>query len=275
MSEGGQVQSVTKKYQCALITGASSGLGVEYAQQLAPSCRSIILVARREELLNALADDLKASHPSIDIFSIVADLTTHDQRLAMLADVQKLGLSPDLLVNNAGMGDYGSFISADWSKLDDTIQVNITALTHLCHCFLPDMIERGGGAVINVSSLASVLPIPDFAVYAATKAYVSSFSEALRMEVNEFGVKVLAVCPGPVRTGFGKIAMRDGSVDKLPAREGFYTTKEKVVSSSIRALDLNRARVFPNWKIAAMAAGISILPMAALRLALMSRRGES
>ncbi|MDC0088029.1 SDR family oxidoreductase [Akkermansiaceae bacterium] len=275
MSQDGQASIQARQYKCALITGASSGLGEEYAHQLAPSCDSMILVARREELLNTLATELKAAYPHIELYCAPVDLSTHDQRIGFINMIQERGLKPDLLVNNAGMGDYGTFTSAEWSKLDDMIQVNMTALTHLCHGFLPDMIEGGRGSIINVSSLASMLPIPDFAVYAATKAYVTSFSEALRLEVNDFGINIVAVCPGPVRTGFGKIAMREGAADKLPAREGFYTTKEQVVFDSIIALEANKARVFPNWKIAAMAAGISLLPMAILRLALVSRRETS
>ena len=268
MNQDGQA----KRYSCALITGASSGLGVEYARQLAPSCDSIVLVARRGDLLSELASELKELGSKTEVICIPTDLTTHTQRIGLIDGVKKLGLSPDLLVNNAGMGDYGTFAHAEWDKLDDMIQVNMTALTHLCHGFLPEMIEGGNGAVINVSSVASLLPIPDFAVYAASKAYVTSFSEALRMELADFGINVLAVCPGPVHTGFGEVAMRDGTADRLPAREGFYTTKEQVVSDSMKALEANKARVFPNWKITAMAAGITILPMAILRFALISRR---
>ncbi len=259
-------------YECALITGASSGLGVEYAQQLASSCSSMILVARRGDLLAELESELQESHPDLKVFCIQVDLSLHEQRLGLVEMIEELSLVPDLLVNNAGLGDYGTFTSADWSKLDDTIQVNMTALTHLTHCFLPGMIEQGNGNIMNVSSVASMLPIPDFSVYAATKAYVTSFSEALRLEVKEFGIRIIAVCPGPVRTGFGKVAMRDGAADRLPSRDGFYTTKEQVVHDSIKALVANKARVFPNWKIAAMAVGVSLLPMAVLRIALSSRR---
>lgn len=260
-------------YQCALITGASSGLGVQYARQLAPSCQSMVLVARRGDLMEKLAVDLRRSHPGLTIYCVPQDLTVEADRLALFKQLEVNGLIPDLLVNNAGMGDYGDFANADWPKLDAMLQVNVTALTHLCHGFLPGMIAEGRGAIINISSLASVLPIPDFAVYAATKAYVSSFSEALRMELREFNIPVLAVCPGPVHTGFGKVSMRDGNANALPAREGFYTTQEQVVSDSIRALQADKARVYPNWKIAALAVGISILPMAIVRAVQISLRG--
>lgn len=261
-------------YRCALVTGASSGLGEEYARQIAPLCDTIVLVARRGELLETLASELQLDQPSLHVHYITSDLTKGEKRENLAEKLSAAGLVPDLLVNNAGMGDYGSFQTSDWQKLDAMLQVNVTALTHLCHLFLPGMLEQGRGAIINVSSLASTLPIPDFAVYAATKAYVSSFSEALRLEMREFGIPVLAVCPGPVHTGFGQVAMRAESADALPSRGGFYVTKEQVVSDSIHALHADKARVYPGWKIALLAAGISILPMALVRTLSLSRRGK-
>ena len=264
-------------YHCAVITGASSGLGSEYVRQLAPFCKSLILVARRGDLLAELQAELKELYSDKEVICLTADLTKEESRLGLFKAIEQLQLQPDLLVNNAGMGDYGSFTSADWSKLDSMMRLNMTALTHLCHGFLPGMLTRfaegmKGGAIINVSSLASMLPIPDFAVYAASKAYVTNFSEALRLELKEFNIPVLAVCPGPVHTGFGQVAMREEYSDKLPSREGFYTSPEQVVSDSIKALHERRARVFPGWKIALLAAGISVLPMAILRGLLTSRR---
>lgn len=269
-----ETSSAQIAYQCALVTGASSGLGVEYARQLAPSCETMILVARREDLLRQLADELQLSCPGLKVHCISADLTLESERSVLFQWIVDRQLEPDLLVNNAGMGDFGAFADSEWRKLDAMLQVNITALTHLCHDILPGMIARQSGAIINVSSLASVLPIPDFAVYAATKAYVSSFSEALRMELREFGISVLSVCPGPVHTGFGKVAMREEHVSGLPSREGFYTAPEKVVSDSIRALRADKARVYPGWKITLLAAGISILPMAVIRTVQTMRRGS-
>lgn len=260
-------------YQCALITGASSGLGVEYARQLAPLCKSMVLVARRESPMLQLADELRSTTPELVIHCLSVDLTVGSEREQFFADLTAQGLLPDLLVNNAGMGDFGDFSNAEWLKLNAMMQLNMTALTHLCHLALPKMVAKGQGAIINVSSLASVLPIPDFSVYAATKAYVSSFSEALRLELREFAIPVLAVCPGPVHTGFGKVAMRNAAENGLPSREGFYTTPERVVSDSLRALSNDRARVYPGWKIALLAAGISVLPMAIIRAVQTNRRG--
>jgi short-subunit dehydrogenase len=179
-------------------------------------------------------------------------------------------LVPDLLVNNAGMGDYGEFATADWGKLEAMLRLNIEALTHLSHALLPAMIGRQGGAILNVSSLASLLPIPDFAVYAATKAYVSSFSEALRIEVREHGIRVQALCPGPVHTEFGEVAGRGPGTD-FGAREWFYVSQQQVVREALAGLDADKPRVYPGLKIALAAAAISLLPLAALRLAMSFR----
>lgn len=264
-----------KRYRCALVTGASSGLGEEYARQLAPICDSLVIVARRKKQLNQLMVELSSASPGTAVYVIPADLTLANERIELLNQLKAMALSPDLLVNNAGMGDYGSFETAEWRKLDDMLQLNVTALTHLCHLFLPDMLrEGGGGSIINVSSLASTLPIPDFAVYAATKAYVSSFSEALRLELREYHIPVLAVCPGPVHTGFGKVATREEKMNSLPSREGFYVSAEKVVSDSICALHADRARIYPGWKIALLAGAISLMPMALVRVVSLNRRGK-
>ena len=264
----------TSRYSCSLITGASSGLGEEYARRLAPLSDVIVIAARRKELLDALAAELAVLSPDTEVHSIVGDLTLRADRVDLFKKLDAMALSPDLLVNNAGMGDYGSFESAEWGKLDAMLQVNVTALTHLCHLFLPGMLEQQRGSIINVSSLASTLPIPDFAVYAATKAYVSSFSEALRLELREYHIPVLAVCPGPVHTGFGKVATRAESAEALPARDGFYVSKEKVVQDSLRALLADKARVYPGWKIALLAGVISLMPMALVRAVSLNRRSK-
>lgn len=268
-------QSLDFNHSCALVTGASSGLGVEYARQLAPTCQSLVLVARRFEPMRELAEELVANYPQLNVRCVTVDLCDPHQRDLLFIQLKEMGLVPDLLVNNAGMGDYGAFSGSDWSKIDAMLQLNMTALTHLCHGLLPAMIARRQGAIINISSLASALPIPDFAVYAASKAYVTSFSEALRMELREFAIPVLAVCPGPVHTGFGQVAMRQEGACGLPSREGFYTSTEQVVGESLSALRADRARVYPGWKVALLAAGISLLPIAVIRSLQLSRRESS
>ena len=258
-------------YQSVLITGASSGLGEEFAMQLAPRASQLVLVARREVMLQAIAERILQTHPQVDVVIEVADLADADDRNRLLESLLSKGIVPDLLINNAGLGDYGEFITADWSKLDAQLKVNIEALTHLSYVIAGAMVELGRGAILNVSSLASIMPIPDFAVYAATKAYVTSFSEALRIELMEHGIPVLALCPGPVHTGFGVVARRGEGHKEIPGREWFYVEKEQVVAEGLDALERNKARHFPHLKTAAAALVIAAVPMVLMRLALSSR----
>lgn len=261
----------SSRFECVLITGASSGLGEEFAIQLAGQCRRMILVARRKELMENLAKRILDVFPGIEVFVHVANLANPADREELLASLSSGGLMPDLLINNAGLGDYGEFASSEWPRVESMLRVNMEALTHLTHALVPGMIRRGGGAVMNVSSLASLLPIPDFAVYAATKAYVSSFSEALRIELRPYGIPVLAVCPGPVHTGFGEVARRSDARRDIPGRECFFVPKETVVAEALAALDHNRARVYPGLRTAAAALVISAVPLLLIR-AVMSLR---
>lgn len=258
----------TSSFSCALVTGASAGLGEEFAIQIAPRVGKLVLVARREPLLLQLADRVRAKFPHVAVAVFAVDLNVESERETLVKTLAERGFLPDLLVNNAGLGDYGEFATAEWERIRSMLRVNIEALTHLSHALLPEMIRRGGGAIINVSSLASTLPIPDFAVYAATKAYVSSFSEALRIELKDHHIPVLAVCPGPVRTEFGKVSRRSPDGPGMPSKKSFYVPKEQVVEESLTALDRNVARVYPGLKIAAAAFVITALPMFVLRFAM-------
>lgn len=259
-----------KDIHCLLITGASSGLGEEFARQLAPRCHSMVLVARRGQRLFAIAGELAELH-GVRVRCFEADLSDASQREELAEALTNKNLFPDVLINNAGMGDYGTFADADWEKMEMMMRVNMEGLTHLTHLFLPAMRANQRGAIVNISSLASILPIPDFAVYAATKAYVSSFSEALRIELRDDGISVLAVCPGPVHTEFGSVAARGSGEAFDGMREWFYVKKEQVVAEAIRAMDADKARVYPGWQIALAAAGISLLPLVLLRLIMASR----
>lgn len=260
-------------FRSALITGASSGLGLEYARQLAPHVKTLILVARREKILEDIAEELIAAHPELKVKVLAADLTDPKARIHLINALSTEELYPDLLINNAGMGDYGEFRTSEWEKTEQMIRLNMEALTHLSHALLPSLIAQRG-AILNLSSLAGDLPIPDFAVYAATKSYVSSFSEALRLELRDQGVRVLAVCPGPIKTGFGDTARRS-TTSKLPVQEAFYVPAEKVVSDSLEALVCDRPRSYPGLKVAAVATAIGILPLAIVRLIMSQRPRKS
>ena len=239
-------------------------------KRVAPSCRAMVLVARRAERLVELAGELEKTHPGLRVLPLEADLTDPAARLQTVGHLLSKGLVPDLLVNNAGMGDYGEFATSDWMKVEAMLRLNIEALTHLTHALLPSMIEQKGGAILNVSSLASLVPIPDFAVYAATKAYVTSFSEALRLEVREHGIRVMALCPGPVHTEFGEIAGRGPGTD-FGAREWFYVPQEQVVREALEGMAADKPRVYPGLKVALAAAAISLVPTAIVRLVMASR----
>ncbi|KAB2638692.1 MAG: SDR family oxidoreductase [Verrucomicrobia bacterium] len=259
------------RFSCALITGASSGLGEQFALQLAPRVDKLVLVARREPLLQQLAERIRALHPEVEVLVQAADLTDSGDRDDLVENLILQRCQPDLLVNNAGLGDYGEFVSSDWVKLRSMLCLNIEALTHLTHAMLPAMLSSRRAAIVNVSSLASLLPLPDLAVYAATKAYVTSFSEALRIELRDHHIPVLAVCPGPVKTEFGEVARRHGEAREMPGHHCFYVPKQQVVAEALTALDQNRARVYPGLKTAAAALLIAALPIVAIRLVMSLR----
>lgn len=258
-------------FDCAMVTGASSGLGEEFARQLAGCVGKLVLVARRAERLERIAESLRVDFPQTAVMVIAADLGKAGDRVAAMARAAEAGFAPDLLVNNAGLGDYGEFATAEWANLEAMLRVNVEGLTHLSHLAAPYMIRQGGGGILNVSSLASTLPIPDFAVYAATKAYVSSFSEALRIELREHGIRVMSLCPGPVKTEFGEIARREGSSEGMPAHALFYISKEQVVAEALRGMERDCARVFPGLKIAAAGLLIGALPLFLLRMVMAQR----
>ncbi len=254
-----------------MVTGASAGLGEEFAKQLAGRTPKMVLVARRVEKLDRIAGEIRAAHQGIQVMVLEADLSDPVARISLTEKAGDAGFTPDLLINNAGLGDYGEFATAEWKALESMLKVNIEALTHLSHLIAPGMAARGRGSILNVSSIASIIPMPDFAVYAATKAYVSSFSEALRIELAESGVNVTYLCPGPVKTEFGEVSQREGDSEKMTAPEFFYVPKEQVVAEALAGLDRRKARVLPGLQIAAAGLVMGAIPLVALRLIMGSR----
>lgn len=248
----------------ALITGASAGIGREFARQLAARSDTLILVARRGDRLEQLRADLLASNPQVNVLTRVIDLADRTQ-LNTLADwIQQNQISVDLLINNAGLGDIGPFATGEIGRDERIIDVNIAALTLLTRRLIPQMIAQKRGAVVNVSSSAAFLPIPGFAVYAATKAYVNSFSEALRVELRGTGVSVTAVCPGPVHTEFQEIAQRPGGrPDSGP--EFVYVSTEQVVADALAAVTADRPLVIPGFFMRLGMFLVRLTPLAILR----------
>jgi uncharacterized protein len=250
-----------------LITGASAGIGTQFARQLAGRARSLILVARREERLAELRDELQQQHPKIDVRIQKADLADPVQLKELIAWLDREKVEVDLLVNNAGLGDLGPFATSDPSRNEQMMLVNVVALTLLTRHLLPQMIGKRRGGILNVSSSAGFLPIPGDAVYAATKAYVTSFSEALRAELRGTGVSVCALCPGPVRTEFQEVASRPGrKVKPGPGPEFLQVAVQQVVRDALTGLEADRPLVIPGsaMKIAMFLA--RLMPMPVLRL---------
>ncbi|MGZ5553225.1 MAG: SDR family NAD(P)-dependent oxidoreductase [Chthoniobacterales bacterium] len=250
----------------ALITGASSGIGREFARQLAGRANAIVLVARREDRLKELRDDLIARDPNLKVHILAADLSRSEEidRLGHELDAQKIAI--DFLINNAGFGDYGQFAESDARAVREMLAVNIVALTTLTHQLLPAMIARKRGAILNVSSIASFLPIAGFNIYAASKAYVTSFSEALRSELRGSGVTVTTLCPGPVHTEFGEVAKRPNE-RKSTAPEFFHVAVQEVARAGLAAVENDRALVIPGLLVRIVMGIARMLPLAVFRLA--------
>jgi short-subunit dehydrogenase len=249
-----------------LITGASAGIGGEFARQLAGRARTIVLVARREQRLNELREELRNRNTQLQVHTRVVDLCDKTQIGELVQWLEQNRIEIDFLINNAGLGDYGSIATSDPERDDRIIQVNVTALTVLTRRLLPQMMAKKHGAILNVSSSAGFLPIPGMAVYAATKAYVNSFSEALRAELRGSGVTVTALCPGPVHTEFGDVAKRpDGEPEHGP--EFVYVSVEKTAHDALAAVEADRPLVIPGLFMKLGMFLVRITPMSILRLA--------
>lgn len=222
----------------ALITGASSGIGAAFARELASRQVNLILVARSEDKLHRLAKQLEVQYP-IQTRVIKQDLTQVGAAQAVWEAVSQTEWAVDLLVNNAGFGDYGAFADREGQRQVDMIQLNVTALVELTHYFLPPMRQRGRGSIINVSSIAGFQPLPYLSVYAATKAFVLSFTEALWAENKETGVRILALCPGPTESNF--FAAADFPEAFASKSQNSYTSAAEVVKLALKSLEKNQA----------------------------------
>lgn len=250
----------------ALITGASSGLGEEFARQLAPLAQTLIIAARRTERLEALKAELTRAHPQLKIYPYGLDLADSEAIDLFLKWLWAEGLRVDFLINNAGVGDHGEFARGDWDKVQQMLNVNIGALTKLTHRLLPMLRSFDRAAILNVSSVASFAPVPSMAIYAATKAYVTSFSEALRVELRGTGVSVTALCPGPVDTEFGQAARRDDA--ELSAPDFLKVSPAHAVRSALHGVARDQARVVPGLVMALAVLLLGAIPMFLLRLLL-------
>jgi len=225
--------------ETALVTGASSGIGEQFARQLAIRGYELVLVARRADRLERLASELPT-----EAHSLPCDLATDSASLQ--GQVAELGLGVDLLVNNAGFGTSGPFLEHEAARDAELVRINCEAIVTLTHAFLPAMVERGRGGIINMASSAGLQPIPYESVYAASKAFVISFTDALHVELRGSGVRVLSVNPGPVPTEFQEAAgYEPGRVGVVPGE----ISAEQVVREALAAYDRDRRSVIPGRTI--------------------------
>ena len=235
----------------AVVTGASSGIGLEMARVLARD-HALVLVARSGDKLEALATELGGARV------VALDLSDPAAPAKLVREVP----SVDVLVNNAGFGDYGPFSEASPTKLDEMIELNVGAVTRLARAYLPGMLERGSGRICNVASTAGFQPGPLMAVYYATKAYVLSFSEALAEEVRGTGVTVTALCPGPTRTGFQAGAEMEES--RLVKGRRLPTAAE-VAAYGVHAMNQGDVVAVPGFLNKSMAATVRFVPRPLMR----------
>ena len=238
------------RYHTALITGASSGIGETFAHALAKQGLDLILVARSEDKLRALAKQLAELY-SRRVEVVMADLSLDGAAAKVKAASDALGMPVDLLINNAGFGTFGAFYKQDAARERQEVLLNAAAVLDMSHAFLPGMLERKQGGVINVASLAAFQPLPYMAVYAATKAFVLSFSEALRAEVRAKGVTVMALCPGPVDTPFFEATGDTKLRSTVP--KSTMMTSEAVVAAGLKAFKAGKSVCVPGLTSKAIA----------------------
>lgn len=243
--------------ELALLTGASSGIGLEMAKELAAKRIDLILVARRGEILETLKSELEKSH-AVKVHVFIKNLSKVENAMALYQEVRAQGLRVTMLINNAGVGNYGQFAETPLEQELDMIQLNISSLVALTKLFLPDMIQMKHGRIMNVASLLSFLPFPYYSVYSATKAFVLFFSETLRAELEGTNITVTALCPGPVDTGFTTAEMLQTNayatnkpVDpKFVAKQGIESMlagKGNQVVGFMNSFISNLPRFTPRW----------------------------
>ncbi|HEV7905874.1 MAG TPA: SDR family oxidoreductase [Pyrinomonadaceae bacterium] len=224
-----------------LITGASSGIGEVFARRLAGRGENVVLVARSEEKLNALCNELGRAAAGVNCQTIALDLSAAGAARQLFEETARRGLEVDKLVNNAGFGSMGDFLSLDLERELNMIDLNVKSLVELTYLYLAPMRKRRRGAIINVASTAAFQPVPYMATYAATKAFVLSFTEALWDENREYNIRVMALCPGATETNFFEAA----GVKKPPFRVA--ETPEDVVGTALRGLDRGKGHIISGW----------------------------
>lgn len=243
-----------------LITGASSGIGLELAQRFAAGGDDVVLVARNEDKLNELAMRLRRAH-SVQSTVIVSDLSRPTAVDELCEELSQQSLCIDTLVNNAGFGAVGKFAVLSTDRQTDMLMVNVVALTRLTRHLVPAMIERGFGGILNVGSTAAYQAGPHMSVYYASKAYVLSFTEGLREELSGTGVHATVLSPGPTKTGFGD----DSGMGRFEFFKSAAMSAEAVAEAGYDGYRNNEDVVIPGWRNRLMVAGVGFLPRFATR----------
>lgn len=254
--------SIDLNGRTALVTGASAGIGREIARVLAREVGVIVLVARRTERLTELAAELTAMRPKLRVVVRAVDLLDRAAAGATLDALEREGILVDVLVNNAGFGDYGLFEKSGWTKIEQMIELNVVSTTFLLHRLVPPMVGRGFGAVLNVGSTAGMFPTPGFAAYSASKAYVNLLSEALHAELLGTGVTMTVLCPGPVPTEFQEVA---GSTGKNPMPKALHISAAQCAEEAVRALVEGEARHISGAGVRAAMLSVESLPRVVVR----------
>jgi short-subunit dehydrogenase len=249
----------------ALITGASAGIGREFARQLAGRAGSLVLVARRLDRLEQLRDELTKKDPNLNVHCRAVDLSNATEVEELCAWLSREGIAIDFLINNAGLGDRGVFATGEPERLRQMLAVNVLALTTLTRALLPAMIEKRRGAILNVSSTAGFLPLRKLAAYAATKAYVTNFSDGIRGEVRKQGIVVTALCPGPVATEFSSVAQRKAGKQETPSPSFMHVAVEDVARAGLAGIERNKPLVIPGLVMKIAMWLVRLTPMAILR----------
>lgn len=237
-----------------LITGASSGIGEAFARRLAAEGHNLVLVARSEDKLKSLCDELQAKHQITAQF-VAIDLIDFEADERLFNETESRGIEIDWLINNAGFGSMGDFATLDLEKEIEIIALNVMALVALTHRYVQKMRERKRGTIINVSSAAGFQPLPFMATYAATKAFVTSFSEAIAEENRLFGIQVMALCPGSTKTNFFA-----ASGIERPIQVKGQQTPEDVVETALKAVGSRRSKVVSGWANWFAASATSFVP---------------
>lgn len=240
--------------KATLITGASGGIGEAFARRLAEEGHNLVLVARSEDKLRHLCDDLGKQHRITANF-VAIDLTDFEADNQLFEETEKSGIEVDWLINNAGFGSMGDFAKLELDRELQMIDLNISCLVALTHRYLAKMRKRKSGTIINVSSAAGFQPVPFMATYGATKAFVTSFSEAIAEENRPYGIQVLALCPGSTETNFHAAA----NIDRALSFKG-QETPEQVVETAMKAVGTGRTKIVSGWTNWLVASGVNFLP---------------